>query len=149
MLNKSIFYHEVYTMLIERLILLIFSLLLVAIPYITHGQGIIQEISTQELYTLHTKKDIVLFDVRTDKEYKQGHIPSAQWLDIENTHFEAFLATLDKEQTYIIYAGSEKRSRFVAQKMLDIGFTRIYHANEGIIGWKKLGHRITRGKCCP
>lgn len=107
----------------------------------------LQEITTEEFSLLHKRDDIIILDVRTGEEYTQGHIPSAQWLNIEDINFSLSLDTLDRDSIYILYDDSEKRSLFVAHAMLDAGFTAVYYAKEGIRGWKNAGNRLSRGKC--
>ena len=105
----------------------------------------IQPISTKEFYDLHTKDHIIIFDVRSKEKYQQGHIPNAQWLNIEDITFKQALSTLQKEKIYILYDDPGKRSIFVANYMRNIGFTKIYYAKEGIKGWKLAGYRLRKG----
>ena len=60
-----------------------------------------------------TKADTtsVLLDVRTSKEYAEGHLAGAQQLDYLNPEaFDAGISKLDKSRTYYIYCRSGKRS---------------------------------------
>lgn len=130
------------------LFLLIFLLLLSSTVQSNAQENTnLQEITTQEFFLLHKRNDVIILDVRTGEEYTQGHIPSAQWLNIEDIHFPLSLDTLDKDKVYILYDDTGKRSLFVTHAMLDAGFTTVYYAKEGIRGWKNAGHRLSRGTC--
>lgn len=85
-----------------------------------------------------------LLDVRTSKEYAEGHLAGAQQLDYLNTEaFDAGIKQLDKSRTYYIYCRSGKRSHGACQKMQKQGF-KVYDMEGGILNWTKLGMPVER-----
>jgi rhodanese-related sulfurtransferase len=84
---------------------------------------------------LKKKKDGMLLDIRTPAEYKQGHIPGANILDISNPNFFTELSKLDKEKEYYLYCRSGNRSYHAGQQMLMLGFKNIYNLESGLIDW--------------
>lgn len=85
-----------------------------------------------------------LLDVRTSKEYAEGHLADAHQLDYLNTEaFDAGIKQLDKSRTYYIYCRSGKRSHGACLKMKKQGF-KVYDMEGGILNWTKLGMPVER-----
>ena len=86
----------------------------------------------------------IILDVRTSKEYAEGHLAGAQQLDYLNPEaFNAGIKQLDKSRTYYIYCRSGKRSHGACQKMQKQGF-KVYDMEGGILNWTKLGMPIEK-----
>ena len=86
----------------------------------------------------------ILLDVRTSKEYAEGHLAGAQQLDYLNPEaFNAGIKQLDKSRTYYIYCISGNRSHGACQKMKKQGF-KVYDMEGGILNWTKLEMPIER-----
>ena len=86
----------------------------------------------------------ILLDVRTAKEYAEGHLANARQLDYLNTEaFDAGIKQLDKSRTYYIYCRSGRRSHGACQKMKKQGF-KVYDMEGGILNWTKLGMPVER-----
>lgn len=81
----------------------------------------------------------VILDVRTVEEVKEGVIPGAVNIDFKRDDFEQNVAGLDKEKTYFVYCASGVRSAKAADKMTELGFTRLYVLEGGMKAWKKEG----------
>lgn len=70
----------------------------------------------------------VVIDVRTQKEYDQGHLAMVDdHLDFLNGNFEASLDSLDKEKTYYLYCRTGNRSGQAADLMKKSGFENVYN----------------------
>ena len=86
----------------------------------------------------------ILLDVRTQKEYAEGHLAGSQQLDYLNPEaFNAGISKLDKSRTYYIYCRSGKRSHGACLKMQKQGF-KVYDMEGGILNWTKLGMPVER-----
>ena len=86
----------------------------------------------------------IILDVRTSKEYAEGHLAGAQQLDYLNPEaFNAGISKLDKSRTYYIYCRSGKRSHGACLKMQKQGF-KVYDMEGGILNWTKLGMPVER-----
>ena len=79
----------------------------------------------------------LLIDVRTSKEYKQGHIEGAINIDVKDSSFVNNLSKLDKNKTYLIYCRSGKRSQKAGSIMTTNDFEEIYDLKGGYLGWTK------------
>ena len=85
--------------------------------------------------------DIIL-DVRTPKEYEQGHIEGAQLLDYYDDDFEQQIGELNKDLTYFVYCGSGGRSGETVKIMKEKGFKHIIELEGGIYKWKANGCKL-------
>ena len=80
------------------------------------------------------KTDVQLVDVRTAKEYSEGHIPGAMNIDVNAPDFEEKIKVLDKKENVAIYCRSGRRSKIAAEKMTAAGF-KVIELNTGFLTW--------------
>ncbi|MCK4804048.1 MAG: rhodanese-like domain-containing protein [Spirochaetes bacterium] len=83
--------------------------------------------------------DFIILDVRTEPEYKSGHIENAENIDYYLEGFKDELGELDKNKTYLIYCASGNRSGKALKIMDEMGFQKAYNVLGGIKGWKSKG----------
>ena len=79
--------------------------------------------------------DLVLLDIRTPREFEDGHIQGAVLLDFYSRDFVERLKTLDRGKTYLAYCRSGNRSAKSLSLFNRLGFTNAYHLETGIRGW--------------
>ena len=83
------------------------------------------------------QKNTLLFDVRTSKEYNEGHIKGAVNVDFYNENsFINFFKKIDNTKDIYIYCRSGNRSRKSSEKLIKIGFSKIYDLKDGYVNWK-------------
>jgi phage shock protein E len=93
-------------------------------------------IPATELQALTAKGKVQLIDARTEGEYKEGHIPGAQLMDVlQEANFLQQIKTLDPKKTYVVYCRSGKRSKRAMELMLQNGFKNVSDLDGGIQGW--------------
>ncbi|MBR2802503.1 MAG: rhodanese-like domain-containing protein [Erysipelotrichaceae bacterium] len=92
------------------------------------------KITQEEALALLEKGDVLLLDVRTEEEYRSGHIPTAVCIPNETIGKEAFADYPDLSQTIIVYCRSGRRSAEAARKLSDAGYARVYDLG-GIQDW--------------
>lgn len=80
---------------------------------------------------------IQLIDVRTPKEYKEGHLKNAVNINYYDNTFLEEMSKLDKSKELYIYCRSGNRSGKAAKKLGKMGFTKVYDLEGGIINWNK------------
>ncbi len=90
------------------------------------------------------RKDVVVIDVRTDAEFKEGHIAGAKNIDFLDADFAKKVGELDKSKTYVVHCAGGGRSTksldaFKAQKI-----TSILHMNEGFKAWVAAGKPVEK-----
>ncbi len=82
------------------------------------------------------QKKVQLVDVRTPREYKGGHIGKAINIDLfQRGSFKQAFEKLDKNKPVYLYCRTGSRSRKAAQKILDMGFEKVYDLKGGYIHW--------------
>jgi rhodanese-related sulfurtransferase/predicted small secreted protein len=81
--------------------------------------------------------DIQLIDVRTPKEYNNGHIKNAVNINFYDDDFYNQMSKLDKDKEIYIYCRSGGRSGRAAKKLKTAGFTKVYDLQGGFINWNK------------
>lgn len=85
-----------------------------------------------------------VLDVRTAKEFAGGHIMGASNIDFEKSDFEAKLAGLDRNLTYLVHCRSGNRSKKSLKAFEKLGFQTIIHLDGGIKAWKKAGGQTVK-----
>ena len=93
---------------------------------------------------LGERKDVVVIDLRTNDEFKAGHIAGAKNIDFLGGDFAQKIGELDKSKTYLVHCASGGRSTrslevFKAQK-----FSSILHLNEGFKAWAAAGKPVEK-----
>jgi rhodanese-related sulfurtransferase len=87
---------------------------------------------------LDEQKGFTLLDVRTDKEYKHGHIPGSIHVPLEDLGGRAKKLRKDKE--IIVYCESGNRSIWAIKRLMGMGFTNLHNLRGGFSAWKRI-HR--------
>ena len=80
---------------------------------------------------------VVVLDVRTPEETAEGKIEGAIEIDVEDAAFDEKIQALDKDQIYLVYCRSGKRSVTACNKMAEQGFNRLYNLAGGYIAWSE------------
>ncbi|MGB3798302.1 MAG: rhodanese-like domain-containing protein [Lewinella sp.] len=80
-------------------------------------------------------ENVVLLDVRTPGETREGMIEGAVELDFRDPDFASKLAELDKEPTYLVYCAAGGRSNQACDMMTEAGFERVYNLEGGYTAW--------------
>jgi rhodanese-related sulfurtransferase len=80
--------------------------------------------------------NFIILDIRTKKEFLEGHISGAINIDYYDEDFKEILIKLKKTETYLIYCRSGRRSGIVLTLFRDLGFQSVYHLKSGIKGWQ-------------
>jgi len=90
------------------------------------------------------RSDVVVVDVRTPEEYATGHLENAVNVDVSASTFDAELAGLDPNGTYVVYCRSGNRSAQAVARMQAAGFTDVYDLG-GIVGLQAAGYIVVTG----
>ena len=81
-------------------------------------------------------KRVQLVDVRTSREYNNGHIKNAVNIDFfDRTNFDKAFEKLDKKAPVYLYCRSGSRSLKAAKRLVDMGFSEIYDLKGGYLRW--------------
>ena len=83
--------------------------------------------------------DVVLLDVRTAKEFDEGHLQKAINIDVTQDGFvEKVKSMLPADKTIAVYCRSGKRSALAAGALTKEGYKAV-NLKGGIIAWKEAG----------
>ncbi len=107
-------------------------------------KGIYENVETAKFKELIEKGDAVLIDVRTPKEYGEGHIDGAQMIDFYSKDLKAQIAQLDKDKAVLVYCRSGKRSSSAMMKMEAVGIKTVYNLSGGILKWVAEGGKVVK-----
>lgn len=92
------------------------------------------KISASKAKSMMEEGTVVIVDVRTLAEYNEGHIEGAILIPNETIGSTAPSALPDKEAVILIYCRSGNRSKQAADKLVAMGYAKIYDFG-GIIDW--------------
>lgn len=84
---------------------------------------------------INTNETAVIIDVRTDMEFRMGHIPNAIQIDLFSPQLQAKIAALDKEKKYLVYCRSGARSAQACSMMGHMGFSDLSNLYGGLFDW--------------
>lgn len=93
---------------------------------------------------LRQSKTNVVLDVRTKKEYQEGHLPGAILIDFTEDSFAKEVAKLDTNKTYLVHCAAGGRSARACKKMEQLGFKNLYNLEGGLTGWQKAGKPVEK-----
>ena len=82
---------------------------------------------------------LIILDVRTPQEFREGHLAGARNMDFFGGSFERQTAALPKGVPVLIYCRTGKRSAAAAELLDEAGVTPIYHMHQGIEAWQQAG----------
>lgn len=83
---------------------------------------------------IDNENDIIILDVRSESEYKEGHISNSILIPVSELESKAENLLKEKEQTILIYCRSGNRSAKAAEILSKLGYTNIYDFG-GINSW--------------
>jgi len=116
-------------------LLALLMLVLLAVP------ALARDISVQDAAALlqNPPQGLVIVDVRTPAEFREGHLPGAVNMDYFGGPFETQIQSLPKTAPVLLYCRTGNRSASAYETMTKAGIGNILHMNEGITKWQQLG----------
>ena len=85
---------------------------------------------------------LLLFDVREDHEWSNGHVPGAKHLakGIIERDIESVVPDADSE--IVLYCGGGFRSALAADALQKMGYSNVISMDGGFRGWKDAGYAV-------
>lgn len=83
---------------------------------------------------LDNKEDVVIIDVRTEEEYRTGHLPGSILIPVDRLSKNITNKVPDKDEEIIVYCRSGNRSRTAWKTLTQMGYTNVYDMG-GINKW--------------
>jgi phage shock protein E len=93
-----------------------------------------KKITALEAKEVMDSEDVIILDVRSRDEYEKEHIQNA--VSLPSTEIESLAEEMlpDKNTTILIYCKTGKKSAEAAEKLVKMGYTRVYDFG-GIEDW--------------
>jgi len=113
----------------------------------TTAPAAVRKISIDEFDRMRKEKGVVILDVRTPREYAEGHVAGAINLPVTgqgSEHFNDEVAKLDKSTTYLVHCARGVRSANAVNRMSKLGFTHLNDFTGGMDLWKKEGKPVEK-----
>lgn len=87
---------------------------------------------------------LVVLDVRTAKEFADGHVPGA--INISHDELESRIGELEqvRGKDVVVYCRSGRRTGIALGILERAGFKQIYHLEGDYMGWSAAGRAIER-----
>lgn len=97
----------------------------------------IKNVTTEEAHELiDSMKNLVIFDVRTQSEYNDGHIKGA--ISVPDSELDLNIDQIMKfrDNPVLVYCRTGRRSKDAIDILSKYGFKNVYHMYQGIAAWK-------------
>jgi len=94
----------------------------------------------EEFASTMVQKDVRLIDVRTPKEYAEGHLAGSENIDVKAADFAERIK--DIKGKVAVYCRGGRRSLKAAEQLAANGCT-VYNLDGGILAWQKAGKPTT------
>jgi thioredoxin len=118
-----------------RGIIITISFCLSALFVFAQNEKIIQ-VNPVEFHELIFKPGGVLLDVRTQMEFKNGHIKNSGQLNYYSFDFKKKLLLLPKDEPIYLYCNTGYRSEKAARYLVENGYKSVYNLQHGIMDWE-------------
>ncbi len=99
------------------------------------GRWGIKQITPREL---DQKKGMMILDVRSDKEYEEGHIPGAVHVQLADIGDK--VKKLKKDKELVVYCRSGNQSIWAIKRLMGMGYKNLYNLKGGYSAWQR-NHR--------
>lgn len=103
-----------------------------------------RSVSVDDFQHLIADSSVIRLDVRTAKEFDEGHIPNAVNIDVLQPDFlQKTLSSLPRKRTIAVNCRSGKRSKKAAELLAKKGY-KVVELDAGFNGWIEEGKEVTK-----
>lgn len=103
-----------------------------------------RSVSVDDFQHLIADSSVIRLDVRTAKEFDEGHIPNAVNIDVLQPDFlQKSLSSLPRKRTIAVNCRSGKRSKKAAELLAKKGY-KVVELDAGFNGWIEEGKEVTK-----
>lgn len=115
------------------------------LTFVNETKKRIKEISPSVLKEKIDKKEpVIIIDVREDREWPTGHIPSAIHMGKGVIERDIEKEIPDPQSPIVVYCSGGFRCALVADSLQQMGYTNVYSLDSGLQGWINEGFSIER-----
>ena len=94
-------------------------------------------VDPQTVAQIKDRADVVVFDVREQVEYDEGHIPGVNLIPLGEVANR--LSEIPKDKTVIMTCRSGNRSGQATDFLRQNGYTNVHNMEGGIVAWQQAG----------
>jgi len=102
----------------------------------------ITTITVSEAKALLDKGGVTFLDVRTETEFKKGHIPGAMNLPRGKLEFKIDKEIADKNAQVVLYCKTSGRSALATYTLVKMGYKNLKNMDGGWEAWTKAGYPV-------
>jgi rhodanese-related sulfurtransferase len=102
----------------------------------------IKESTLNDALAMFKSGEWIFVDVRSDNEFKQGHIPKAKHVDRGKLEFIAEKQLPDKSAKIVLYCKVGDRSALAACTLKQMGYVNVVGMEGGWEGWLAAGNPV-------
>ncbi|GAA5134527.1 hypothetical protein GCM10023213_06440 [Prosthecobacter algae] len=117
---------------------------LCVLPLTGLAEDKVKHVDAEKAAQLVAEGKVTVVDVRTEDEFKDGHIKGAANVDLLSKDFVRKLETVDKSKPVLVHCQAGGRSTRSLPKLEQAGFTEIYHLDGGMADWVKAGKPVEK-----
>lgn len=119
----------------KRLLLITMSLL----SFFGMRAADFQSVDVKEFAKVLQQEKTFLLDVRTEKEFAEGHLKGSICIDVTQADFlEKAEKQMPKDKTIALYCRSGRRSKKAAELLANAGY-KVVELSSGFLGWQSNG----------
>ncbi|HUI46809.1 MAG TPA: rhodanese-like domain-containing protein [Nitrospirota bacterium] len=111
---------------------------IVALYLIIRIFGVLSRLGIKQLSAreLDQKKGMMILDVRTNKEYEQGHIPGS--VHVQLSEIGDKVKKLKKDKELVVYCQNGNRGIWAIKRLMGMGYKNLYNLKGGYNAWKRI-----------
>ncbi|MFO7923592.1 MAG: rhodanese-like domain-containing protein [Bacteroidales bacterium] len=118
----------------RRIVIFLMAFMMVQVAVSGQNSSTIQA-SSPEFAKIIVEEQGILLDVRTKREFQNGHIENAGNLNFYAFDFRKRLLLLAKDKPIYLYCNTGYRSDRAADFLIRNGYERVYNLRHGIMEW--------------
>ena len=105
----------------------------------------VEKITIEQFEEKAKEKDVVILDVRSAEEFKEGHVPGATNVNVSDEKFAEKVEALGKDKSILVYCRSGKRSTAATDRMSKMGFEKLYNFVGSMNEWTAAKKPVEKG----
>ena len=107
------------------------------------GQNIYKSLSATEFSEYAKEVKYTIIDIRTGREFREGHISGAINIDFFENSFDQVVSAY-RDRPLLVYARSSAQSKQAMDKLRYLNFKEVYELEDGLVAWKRANLPLAR-----